>query len=217
MESGNVRRGSPWGWISLTICTLAFFISFTPMKIPTSAMEKTFLAGDQVLITNNFTDAPSRRDVVVFRYPIDPKQTFIRRVLGVPGDRIRIANKQLFVNGAAQTEPFAQHSTTYIDAYRDNFPSDPQMHLFKPGEEMLALHVTGGEVVVPEGKYFVLGDNRDVSLDSRYWGFVDRKDIIGRPFMIYLSVEPLANRGDENAVSIALTRVRWDRLFRRPG
>jgi signal peptidase I len=102
-------------------------------------------------------------------------------------------DKRLYRNGVEVREPYVQHITSLIDAYRDNFPGgrDPGWH--GPGSEaaaeMIAHHVRDGELVVPEGKYFVLGDNRDDSLDSRYWGFIRRSDIVGRPILIYGSTD----------------------------
>ncbi len=178
------RLGSPWGWIALSCAMPGFLIAFGPMNVPTGAMEKTVLAGDHVLVWRGPGGSPARRDIVVFRYPIDPRQTFMKRVVGVPGDNIRIAGKKLFVNGSAQEEPYAFHGTNYMDSYRDNFPSKPNMRLYPPAEEMLRSSVIAGEVMVPQGKYFVMGDNRDSSLDSRYWGFLDGADIIGRPWIV---------------------------------
>src|ERR1039457_3550110 len=151
-----------------------------------------------------------RRDCL--RLP-DRHQTFVKRVIGVPGDRIRISEKVVYRNGTALKEPYACHKTEYQYLYRDNFPSEPNVNLAAPALEMLAKHVVNGEVVVPEGKYFVLGDNRDSSLDSRYWGFVDSGDLIGKPLLIYDS--------EEQPVDDAMTgmatfphRVRWGRLFK---
>jgi len=145
--------------------------------------------------------------LIVFTYPIDRRQTFVKRVIGVAGDRIRITNKIVYRNGTAIEEPYAVHKTDYVDAYRDNFPSEPDVTLYAPAKEMLREHVSNGEVVVPDGKYFVLGDNRDLSLDSRYWGFIGSGDLIGRPWLIYDSEDP------PSLVTVN-RRVRWGRLFK---
>jgi signal peptidase I len=126
---------------------------------------------------------------VVFRFyeDEDPSQTFIKRVIGLPGDRIRIENKQVIRNGERLVEDYARSLDRYVDSYRDNFPGAPQVHLEKPAAEMLSRNVENGEVVVPEGALFVLGDNRDRSLDSRFFGFVPQSNVIGRPWMVYWS------------------------------
>jgi signal peptidase I len=92
----------------------------------------------------------------------NPVEVFTKRIVGVPGDRLRIVNKQLYRNGAAAAEPYAKHATSYVDAFRDNFPSSTNMPRLAPvATAMLRDNVQAGEVVVPPGKYFVLGDNRD--------------------------------------------------------
>ncbi len=130
-----------------------------------------------------------RGDIIVFRYPIDIKQTFVKRVMGVPGDHIHLQNKQVWLNGHALNEPYVVHKLDYIDSYRDNFPSEPNTPIFPPAQAMLEHNVQGGDVVVPPGHYFAMGDNRDQSLDSRYWGFVPRENIIGKPLIIYWSYD----------------------------
>ena len=136
--------------------------------IPTGAMEDTLLIGDHVLVRCFPKSYPGRGDIIVFRYPVDRRQIFVKRVIGLAGDHIRIAGKRVYHNGTPLNEPYAVHKTTYEDSYRDNFPSEPNASLQDVGLDMLQKHVVNGEVVVPEGSYFVLGDNRDDSLDSRY-------------------------------------------------
>jgi signal peptidase I len=139
-------------------------------------------------------------------------------VVGIPGDHIRISHKILYRNGAAQAESYVRHKTDYEDSYRDNFPSTPNGSFAAWANEMLTKHVSGGEVVVPESSYFVLGDNRDSSLDSRYWGFVNAADAIGRLLLIYDSEDAASPGGAivENDDSLRLHHVRWGRLFKRP-
>ena len=170
--------------------------------IPTGSMEDTLLVGDHLLV-DKLAYAPAgsgskhvlpyndiqRGDIIVFRYPVDIRQTFVKRCIGIPGDRIRVVDKQLILNGRAVNEPYVYHKTEYIDTYRDFFPNEPNVHLVPGGEDMLLHYVHNGEVVVPPGKYFAMGDNRDSSLDSRYWGFVPRENIIGKPLLIYWSYE----------------------------
>jgi signal peptidase I len=204
--------------------------------IPTGSMEDTLLVGDHLLvdkltfapagaITKNllpYSD-PHRGDIIVFRYPIDIKQTFVKRVMGVPGDRLHLVNKQLYLNGHALNEPYVVHKLDYIDSYRDNFPSDPNTPLFPPAQAMLEHNVQGGDVVVPPGHYFAMGDNRDQSLDSRYWGFVPRENIIGKPLIIYWSYEASTEDLSNPAVTIPHlidvvihfpTKTRWSRTLR---
>jgi signal peptidase I len=193
--------GKAWPWIAASALTglPVFFVQ--AFVVPTATMEDTLLTGDRVLVQRFPKPKPARGDMIVFVYPIDRRQTFVKRVIGVPGDRIRISNKIVYRNGAALGEPYAVHKTDYVDAYRDNFPIEPNVALSVPAEEMLRKHVLNGEVVVPEGEYFVLGDNRDLSLDSRYWGFIGAGDLIGKPLLIYDSEDPTTRM------------VRWGRLF----
>src|ERR1035437_1234319 len=182
----------PWPWIAILLVCACFWLGFRPYTMPRVSMEETILAGDYLLVetpTWSLGRAAGRGDLVVFRYPVDRKQTFIKRIAGIPGDRLRIVNKQLYRNGVAVPEPYATHKTAYVDAYRDNFPSETNVALLDSGARMLRDNVRDGEVIVPQGQYFVLGDNRDDSLDSRYFGFVPRGDVLGSPFLIYGSFD----------------------------
>ena len=204
--------------------------------IPTGSMEDTLMIGDHLLV-DKLAYAPSgpvskyiipytevkRGDIIVFRYPVDIQQTFVKRCIGVPGDRIRLVNKQLFLNGRAVNEPYVYHKTEYIDSYRDNFPSDPNVHVADFAQDMLMNHVQNGEVVVPAGSYFAMGDNRDSSLDSRYWGFVPRPNIIGKPLVIYWSYDASTEALSRPMMSIDHlldlvqhfpTKTRWRRTLR---
>ena len=126
----------------------------------------------------------------MFRYPIDIRQTFVKRVMGVPGDRIRLENRQVFLNGHPLDEPYVVHKLVHLVPTRDNFPARPSSTMiYPPAEKMLAENVRNGEVVVPPGYYFAMGDNRDQFFDSRYWGFVPRENIIGKPLVIYWSYD----------------------------
>jgi len=170
-------------WIVTAAGIAAFCTALQPFYMPTDSMANTIKSGERILV-NRLATEPARGALVVHRYPVDRKQTFIKRIVGMPGDRIRIENKKLFVNGARVEEPYVLLKTDYIDSYRDNFPAgQAQFTPIALGTDMLAHHVVNGEVVVPAGKYFVLGDNRDNSLDSRYWGFIDRSDIVGKPVL----------------------------------
>jgi signal peptidase I len=205
------RPGHPLPWIALSALTVLPWLFFQAFAIPSASMEKTLLLGDSVLVRSWPKGAIARGDVVIFPYPLNPQQDYVKRVIGVPGDRIRIANKVLYRNGAQVIEPYAIHNTTYVDSYRDNFPGSPNIQLQRPAQDMLDSHAANGEIVVPAGKYFLLGDNRDDSFDSRYFGFVDAAAILGKPILVYNSVE---RPNSENSAPLARGRVRWNRLFK---
>ena len=157
-------------------------------------METTLLRGDRVLVQRWPKPIPKRGDVLVFLYPLNRRQVYVKRVIGVPGDRLRIVNKVVYRDGAPLQELYRAPSTPYVDAFRDFFPSgSSNMPLPAPARQMLTQNVVNGELVVPAANYFVLGDNRDDSSDSRYWGFVPSGDVIGRPFLIYDSLEQPVN------------------------
>jgi signal peptidase I len=233
-----VHRGVIAEW-TVTIILLLFGTTtlVQAFVIPTGSMEDTLLIGDHLLVDKLAYAPPGpvtksllpytplkRGDIIVFRYPVDITQTFVKRCIGVPGDHIRLVNKQLILNGHAVTEPYVYHKTEYIDSYRDNFPAEPNAHLLGSAPDMLSNHVQNGEVVVPPGFYFAMGDNRDSSLDSRYWGFVPRENIIGKPLVIYwsydASTEALADPSILNwshildMVEHFPTKTRWNRTLR---
>jgi len=235
------KADAPRGFVAEWTVTIILLLFGTTtlvqaFVIPTGSMERTLLIGDHLLV-DKLAYAPSgpiskyvlpyehvkRGDIIVFRYPVDIRQTFVKRCMGVPGDRIKLVNKDVYLNGTKLNEPYVYHSSDYIDPYRDNFPSEPNMQLYAPGEDMLEHHVVNGEVVVPPGNYFAMGDNRDSSLDSRYWGFVPRANIIGKPLIIYWSynapTEALANPtiGLDHLIDLMehfFTKTRWSRTFR---
>jgi signal peptidase I len=204
--------------------------------IPTGSMEDTLLIGDHLLV-DKLAYAPGgavssrllpysevkRGDIIVFRYPVDIRQTFVKRAIGIPGDRIRLVNKQLFLNGKAVDEPYVYHKSELIDSYRDNFPGEPNVHVSEPAIDMLMHHTNDGDVVVPPKSVFAMGDNRDSSLDSRYWGFVPRENIIGKPLIIYWSYDAPTDALANPSISIDHiidlvkhfpTKTRWRRTFR---
>ena len=151
--------------------------------VPTGSMENNILVGDHMLVDkvgfenggNNWASyvlphrAVKRGDIIAFRYPEDVRQTYVKRVIGVPGDRIRLQDKQVIRNGQKLDEPYVRHSSPGIDDYRDNFPTAPEFYTTGRGRDMFARDVEDGEVIVPPHMLFVLGDNRDNSEDSRYW------------------------------------------------
>jgi signal peptidase I len=235
--SREVNRGFIGEW-TVTIVLLLFATTslVQAFVIPSASMVGTLLIGDHVLV-DKLTYAPSgaasraflpyrdvrRGDIIVFRYPLDIKEDYVKRAIGVPGDHIRLVNKQLWLNGHPVDEPYAVHSTTMIDPYRDNFPGPPNSPLQQPAIDMLENHVVNGELVVPPDAIFAMGDNRDDSSDSRYWGFVPRENIVGTPVIIYWSYDaPTAdltngNIGIDHIVDVVahfFTKTRWSRTFR---
>jgi signal peptidase I len=154
--------------------------------ITTPSMDPTISEGDKVFVAYPiFCGALRRGDVIAMRYPVDPTQTFLKRVVGTPGDRIKLVNKELRINGERVTEPYVVHMTDYVDSYRDNFPAEPNVNVVEGAIKMLVHSVKNGEVIVPPGSYFVMGDNRDASLDSRYWGFLGSENYLGRPVVLF--------------------------------
>lgn len=234
------ERESPAAWIAEWAVTLLLLVFVTTtlvqsFVIPTPSMEDTLMVGDHLLV-DKLTYAPSgavsryllpyapvqRGDIVVFRYPEDILQTFVKRVIGVPGDRIRLENKQLYLNGQPVRENYKFLKAPGFDAYRDTFPI-PGYSSNAGGQQMLARHVANDQVVVPDNCYFVMGDNRDHSLDSRFWGFVPRENIIGKPLMIYWSYQTTGDRltgalmSGEHLMDLArnfFTKTRWNRTFK---
>ncbi len=240
-SNGTRAAEPPRGFIAEWTVTIILLLFGTTtlvqaFVIPTGSMEDTLLVGDHLLVdklafapggavTSSLLpyDKVNRGDIIVFRYPIDIKQTFVKRVMGVPGDRIRLENKKVFLNGRLLNEPYVVHKLDYIDSYRDNFPSDPNTPLYPPAQTMLEHNVKNGEVVVPPGFFFAMGDNRDQSLDSRYWGFVPRENIIGKPLIIYWSYDATTEELSNPAVSLGhlfdiathfITKTRWNREMR---
>jgi signal peptidase I len=213
LDTSGARRGWAWPWIALAAVLTVPFLFIEAFNNPSGAMEDTLLIGDRVLVRCFPAPSVARGDLVALRYPVDRRQKFIKRVIGIPGDRIKISGKIVYRNGAPLKEPYAVHKDYSTDLYRDNFPSEPTSPLADAARDMLKKHVVNGEVVVPERSYFVLGDNRDRSLDSRYWGFVDESDLIGEPFLIYGSEEE-ATETLSTGKPTTPSRIRWGRFFK---
>ena len=219
-----------------------FIITFTvqPFRIPSASMEPTLLVGDFLLVNKQVSSdhgidalAPTNRihrgDLIVFHYPVDPSLHLVKRVVGLPGDHIRLRAGRVLINGSALWEPYAIYRPSLPDSYRDGFP---RMDSADPGVnprwwiQMRSL-ISGGELTVPADSYFVLGDNRNDSEDSRYWGFVPRDAIVGKPFLIYFSLRnPDHTPGQPAALGGAAAGphswrlgsladfARWDRALR---
>ena len=217
------------------IVTIAlFFLTFIaqPFRIPSASMERTLLVGDFLLVNKQVYGPPGiwshllpygniqRGEIIVFHYPVDPTMHLVKRVVGLPGDRLHLVNGHVFVNGIALREPYAVYRPSRADNYRDNFP---QMEDADPAIEtrwwiQMRSLVQDGELTVPPNSYFVMGDNRNDSQDSRYWGFVPRAAIVGEPLLIYLSLrepdtaEPLTRIPPAPPESI-LNKARWERTL----
>lgn len=235
-RKAEVSRGVIAEW-TVTIILLLFGTTtlVQAFVIPTGSMKETLLIGDHLLVdklayspAGRFTknvlpyEDVRRGDIIVFRYPVDIRQTFVKRVIGTPGDHIRLDKKRVFLNGKMVNEPYVVHKSDYIEPYRDNFPSEGNAP-YAQAVQMFENNVQNGEVVVPPNSYFAMGDNRDESLDSRYWGFVPRGNIIGKPLIIYWSydapTEALASPGfgiDHilDLVQHFFTKTRWNRTLR---
>lgn len=236
-------HGAPEAFTSLlrTLIVALFVLTFIsqPMVIPSESMEHTLLVGD-FLLMNREALAPSgiwkrilpydgvqRGEIVTFHSPFNPKEYLVKRVIGMPGDRLRIDHGAVFVNGQPLDEPYATFEPIADNAYLDRFPtniySDPGV---EPGWWKQMQQLThNGELVIPAGRYFMLGDNRNHSRDSRYWGFVSRDEIIARPLVIYFSLtrpsrtdvqqasdDRLGQQGDTPGSWASFAR--WKRIFR---
>lgn len=217
-----------WEWLkSILIAFVLFLVIRTflveAFRIPTGSMEKTLLVGDFLLVNKAVYGAqlpgtsarlpafeePARGDVVVFTPPHEPDKNYVKRLIGMPGDTLEMRDKVLYINGEAQVEPYVQHSDTFgMDVFLQDMLW--QRRYLAPGvnpEEYRPTRDNWGPIVVPEGHYFMLGDNRDDSEDSRYWGYVDKSAIKGRPLFIYYSFDTNAMRPFP-----WITQIRWGRI-----
>ncbi len=180
---GEYAEALIWA-VALALVLTTFIVQ--AFKIPSGSMLETLQIGDHLLVNkflyglrNPFNDdyiirgvEPKAGDIIVFRYPKDRSLDYIKRIVGVPGDTLEMRNKVLYRNGVAVKEPYTQHSQPLL---------------------MLPERDNWGPITVPEDKFFALGDNRDDSSDSRFWGFLDRKDIRGKAWRIYWSANGLSN------------------------
>jgi signal peptidase I len=230
----------------VAVVLFAFAFVFQNFFIPSSSMASTLLVGDHVLVDHETLAPPARwapfmhyrdvrrGDVIVFYKPVEDVPSehtiLVKRVIGIPGDRIHLKDGVVYLNGAAQSEPTAAKTTfaTY-QPYVDDFPSVSPATAFgvtAEWAEALPSCVNHGELVVPADKYFVMGDNRDNSLDSRFWGFVPRANILGRPLFVYWSIDvPESNAehvpASDQFRSLAaeavhfVDKTRWTRTFHK--
>ena len=230
----DVRRGFVAEW-TVTIILLLFATTslVQAFVIPSASMEDTLLIGDHVLV-DKLVYAPGaaahtlpyrdvrRGDIIVFRYPLDIRQDYVKRAIGVPGDHIHFESQKLFLNGKPVNEPYVKHISSYTDTYRDNFPTYSGVPLRERAKEMLDNYVVNGDLVVPTGYVFAMGDNRDDSDDSRYWGLVPRENIVGTPVVLYWSYDASTqdltngNIGIDHIIDVIIhfpTKTRWKRTF----
>jgi signal peptidase I len=232
-----------WIWVILAFLIIEGLL-VQARVIPSGSMENTVLIGDHLIVSRIGFDAgvpftgyhvplwrnPKRQQIIVFKAPL-PEQgypDFIKRCIGVPGDHIKVVMGAVYVNGMKLSEPYALHDPYANDASQENFPpanKDYTLDGRARAEWTLEepQHIVNGELVVPSGEYFMMGDNRDNSNDSRFWGFVPRENIIGTPVLIYMSIDAPEEVWDPGhigerfltylAVFIHPGEVRWGRLF----
>jgi signal peptidase I len=194
---------------------------FQAFAVPSSSMEKNVLTGDRLLVNKYLYSErgdgalakmlpgrPVRRgDIVVFKFPEDPRRDFIKRVVALPGETVRIRDKRVFIDGRLLDEPYAFHADDRV------WPDDASVPENRRRRDQLATRT------VPAGAYFVMGDNRDASNDSRFWGAVPAANIEGRAMIVYWSLPPRSSHTGDGGVAIlrrpwdALARTRWDRTF----
>lgn len=230
------------GVLAVALFVLTFI--FQNFAIPSGSMEKTLLIGDHVLVNRvalspktrwakfiHYRDV-SRGDIIVFFKPaIQPMDNgqhtyLVKRVIGIPGDHIHLVDGTVYVNGVAQHEPYAQVAQEF-QAYRDDFPDvapPPDSDVTAEWALDLPSHIQNGDLVVPKGYYFAMGDNRPLSLDSRYWGFVPRANIVGRPLLVYWSFKSTESDYGQTSLAARIGSIghvvlhffgdtRWGRTF----
>jgi signal peptidase I len=211
-------------------------------EIPSSSMENTLLIGDHVVVNREQPGQPTRwmgplmpyrdirrNDIVVFLSPEEPGLFVVKRIIGVPGDRIHLRDGVVYRNGEKLDEPYALHKVADYNPYRDNFPAMPPSDINgvrnEKWQQEMPSHIEGEDIVVPVDSYFAMGDNRDVSYDSRFWGFIPRNNVIGRPMFIYWSFvtspDQYLMRGVADRVEFVVRIIvhffdetRWKRTFR---
>ena len=228
----KTARHATWEWIkSLAVALVIWFVLRTLLveafRIPSSSMEHTLLVGDFLFVNKALYGAevplihtrlpairdPRRGDIVVFDSRTEDGVKVVKRLIGMPGDTLQMKHAVLWRNGVAQREPYVEH----VDSLED--PSESMMREWQvsyllPSVDRNTYHPTRdnwGPVVVPPGDYFVMGDNRDNSFDSRYWGFVPRAVIRGRPMFVYYSFDH-----DSWRALPFLTAIRWSRIGHQP-
>lgn len=213
------------GSMAVVLVTGLFIVTFNmqAFEIPSSSMVKTLLVGDHVFVDRT-TAAPrtawlgpllpyrdiQHGDIIVFLSVTQPGQHIVKRIIGIPGDHLRLRNGIVYRNGEKLDEPNVIHSLNNYDRYRDEFPAvSPRESAVRVSDEWFITqgsYIKDGEIIVPPNSYFGMGDNRDVSLDSRYWGFIPRENVIGRPMFVYWSFETPEDQYTKSEIS---DRVGW--------
>jgi signal peptidase I len=226
------------------LVTGLFIITFVlqAFEIPSSSMENTLLIGDHVFVNREQFAPPTRSlgpllpyrdirrsDIVVFLSPEEQGLFVVKRIMGIPGDRIHLRDGVVYRNGQKLDEPYVQHKQGDYNPYRDNFPAVPPSEMYgvrnEKWQQDFRSHLDGDDIVVPPNSYFAMGDNRDVSYDSRYWGFIPRQNVIGRPMFIYWSFTTppdqyqMRSAGDRlgflaHIIIHFFDETRWSRTFR---
>jgi signal peptidase I len=250
MNSKQTGETVPEGFAStcsvLAVGLFALTFVFQNFVIPSSSMASTLLTGDHVLVERETLAPPanwapflhyrdvSRGDVIVFYKPAEERNGehifLVKRVIGIPGDYIHLRKGIVYLNGVAQDEPQAAKPTDVnYDPYVNDFPSvnpSREPRVTTDWSALLPMEIRGEDLVVPPGNYFVMGDNRTNSMDSRYWGFVPRENIIGRPLFVYWSIEmpesgaeevPLKEQAGSTLHEFVhfFDETRWRRTFHR--
>ncbi len=234
-----------------TVLAVGLFVMtfiFQNFEIPSASMEKTLLIGDHVLVDRISLAPPAnwfplvhyrdvrRGDIIVFLkpHPETPDLYLVKRCIGIPGDHIHLRDGVVYLNGVAQNEPYAQQPREdgnpqhALSPYRDDFPSVPvdpnDSNVTANWAIELPNHIVDGDLVVPPGAVFAMGDNRTESLDGRFWGFVPRGNIVGRPMFVYWSFETPADQIDKTGIGDRIAFIghvlihifdetRWNRTF----
>jgi signal peptidase I len=226
---GSISTGRwMWEWAKAISTAIVLFMLirtflFEAFKIPTGSMEGTLLVGDFLLVNKAVYGAevpyvhtrlpafntPTRGDIIVFLPPHDPHRNYVKRIIGMAGDTVEMRDKIVYLNGRPQVEPYARHTDPLTDPPAEQMTWQVQYLVHRPAH-WADYHPTRdnwGPLVVPPHKIFALGDNRDNSEDSRYWGFLDAHAVKGKPMFVYYSFQDdLLNQFDW------LTGVRWKRI-----
>jgi signal peptidase I len=228
--------------IAAVLVSGLFIITFIvqAFEIPSESMVQTLLVGDHVFVDRLTPTAkagyvgsllPYREiqhgEIIVFLHPKEPGMYVVKRIIGVPGDRIHLRDGKVYRNGEELNEPYVIHSVGDNNPYRDQFPSVSHQGVPQIAPEWPAVmreHIKNGELVVPPGNYFGMGDNRDVSLDSRFWGFIPKENVVGRPLFIYWSFKTPKDQYERTSMPERLgflvhvivhffDETRWNRMF----